>query len=58
VIEIDEIFSGKKRNKSEPEKSEKPNEDATRNPKKMKEKNKDKGSNIDGGFVDPPSRSA
>ncbi|XP_059435374.1 uncharacterized protein C6G9.01c [Corylus avellana] len=53
--EIDEIFLGKKRKKSEPEKAEKPNEDATRNPKKMKKKNKNKGSN-DGGFVDPPSR--
>ena len=53
--EIDEIFAGKKRKKSEPEKTEKPNEDVTGNPKKMKKKKKDKESN-DNGFTEPPSR--
>lgn len=53
--EIDEIFAGKKRKKSEPEKYEKPNEEATGNSKKIKKKNKAKMS-ADGGFRDPPSR--
>ncbi|XP_040997433.1 uncharacterized protein C6G9.01c [Juglans microcarpa x Juglans regia] len=52
--EIDEIFAGKKRKKSEPEKSGKPNEEATGN-SKIKKKNKVKMS-ADGGFMDPPSR--
>ena len=55
VSEIDEIFAGKKRKKSESEKTEKPNEEATGNPKKTKKKKKDKGSN-DSKFAEPPSR--
>ena len=54
VSEIDEIFAGKKRKKSESEKTEKPNEEATGNPKKTKKKKKDKGSN-DSKFAEPPS---
>ncbi|KAG6674415.1 hypothetical protein I3842_15G040300 [Carya illinoinensis] len=53
--EIDQIFAGKKRKKSEPEKSEKPNEEATGNSRKIKKKDKVKMS-ADGGFMDPPSR--
>ncbi|KAF5468072.1 hypothetical protein F2P56_012254 [Juglans regia] len=54
--EIDEIFAGIKRKKSEPEESGKPNEEATGNSKKIKKKNKVKMSADDGGFMDPPSR--
>lgn len=49
--EIDEIFAGKKRKKSEPEKAEKPNGDATVNPEKKKKTKRDKRSD-DGGFTD------
>lgn len=58
VSEIDEIFAGQKRKKSEAEKVEKPDEDVNKKPKKTKKKKniKKKTKESDGGdFADPPS---